>query len=102
MADTTVQQPVGRRFGLLVRAVPRIRRRVRTGADRPERVGTQAPTPPGVLSLHLDLAVTDADDATAALERILDVLEPGDRVYLVGRADAAEPRVDDRPFTIWA
>lgn len=98
MAETTVQQqPVGRRFGLLVRAVPRIRRKARP-------VGDDAPLPvrAGILSLHLDLAVGDPDDAAAALERILDALRPGDRVSLVGPPGATERRVDDRPFTIWA
>ncbi|GAB2469863.1 hypothetical protein GCM10027063_07800 [Promicromonospora xylanilytica] len=77
MAEPTVQQqPVGRRLGLLVRA--------------------------GVLSLHVDLAVMDDDGAAAALERILDVLRPCDRVYVVGAPAPAEQRLDDRPFTIWA
>ena len=89
MAEPTAQQqPVGHRLGLLVRAVPLLRRRARVGA--------------GALSLHLDLVVTDDDGAAAALERILGVLGPGDRVYVVGPPGAAEPRVDDRPFTIWA
>jgi hypothetical protein len=100
MAEPTVQQPVGRRLGVLVRAVPRFRRKVRPSSVGPDRA--QAPDPQGVLSLHLDLAVTDADDAAAALERVLGVLEPADRIYLVGRPEAAEPRADDRPFTIWA
>jgi hypothetical protein len=88
MAEPTVQQPVGHRLGLLVRAVPLLRRKARVGA--------------GTLHLRLDLAVTDDADAAAALERILGVLGPGDRVYVVGPPDAAEPRFDDRPFTIWA
>lgn len=99
MAEPTVQQrPMGHRFGLLVRAVPRFRRKARAG---PVEVDP-GQAPQGVLSLRLDLAVADADDAAAALERILDVLQPGDRLYLVGRPGTAEPRVDDRPFTIWA
>jgi hypothetical protein len=104
MAEPTVQQqPVGRRLGVLVRAVPRLRRKARRGAGLGEP--DQARTPVqvrGVLSLHLDLVVRDDDGAAAALERILGVLQPEDRVYLVGPAGAAEPRVDDRPFTIWA
>jgi hypothetical protein len=101
MAEPTVQQrPMGHRLGLLVRAVPRFRRRARAGAGPVE--ADSAEVPHGVLSLRLDLAVADADDAAAALERILDVLQPGDRLYLVGRPGTAEPRVDDRPFTIWA
>ena len=56
----------------------------------------------GILSLRLDLVVTDDDDAGAALERVLGVLRPGDRVYVVGPPEAEEPRFDDRPFTIWA
>jgi hypothetical protein len=91
---------MGHRFGLLVRAVPRFRRKVRADAGPVEADPGQVPQ--GMLSLRLDLAVTDADDAAAALERILDVLQPGDRLYLVGRLGTAEPRVDDRPFTIWA
>jgi hypothetical protein len=102
MAEPTVQQqPVGRRFGLLVRAVPRIRRRahVRASLREPE---APAPARQGILSLHLDLVVTDDDDAAAALERVLGALRPGDRVYVAGPPEAPEPRVDDRPFTIWA
>jgi hypothetical protein len=103
MAEPTVQQqPVGRRLGVLVRAVPRLRRRVRWGADPRASDSARAPVQRGVLSLHLDLAATDDDGAAAALERILGVLQPGDRVYLVGPSEEAESRVDDRPFTIWA
>jgi hypothetical protein len=103
MAEPTVQQqPVGRRLGVLVRAVPRLRRRVRRGADPRASDSARVPARPGVLSLHLDLAVTDDDGAAAALERILGVMQPGDRVYLVGPPEGAESRVDDRPFTIWA
>ncbi|MCP2266323.1 hypothetical protein ACFQHV_06945 [Promicromonospora thailandica] len=54
------------------------------------------------LSLRLDLAVGDADDAAAALERVLGALRADDRVYLVDPAAIGEPRPDDRPFTIWA
>jgi len=102
MAEPTVQQPVGRRLGLLVRAVPRLRRKVRAGAGSREPDQDRTPVRQGVLSLHLDLVVRDDDGAAAALERIIGVLQPGDRVYLVGPPGAAEPRVDDRPFTIWA
>lgn len=55
-----------------------------------------------ILSLRLDLVVTDGEDAGAALERVLGVLRTGDLVYVVGPPEAAEPRFDDRPFTIWA
>ncbi|MDR7383591.1 hypothetical protein [Promicromonospora iranensis] len=102
MAEPTVQQqPVGRRLGLLVRAVPRIRCKAHVRADLHE---TEAPglARPGILSLHLDLAVTDDEDAAATLERVLCALRPGDRVSVVGPPEGAEPRVDDRPFTIWA
>lgn len=103
MAEPTVQQqPVARRLGLLVRAVPRMRRRARTDADPSEPGPARVAVRQRVLSLHLDLVVTDADDATAALERVVGVLQPDDRVYLVGPPGAAEPRADDRPFTIWA
>ena len=105
MAEPTVQQqPVGRRLGVLVRAVPRprLRRRARrdTGPHDPDQARVLVPQ--GVISLQLDLVVTDADGAAVTLERILGVLQPGDRVYMVGSPEAAEPRVDDRPFTIWA
>jgi hypothetical protein len=105
MAEPTVQQhPVGHRLGLLVRAGARLRRRPRAGGDPHEPVPAQAyaPARQGILSLHLDLVVPDDDGAAAALERVLDVLGPGDRVYVVGPPAAAEPRVDERPFTIWA
>lgn len=103
MAEPTVQQqPVARRFGPLVRAVPRFRRKVRPVGGPPEADQAPIPVRPRILSLHLDLVVTDDDGAAAALERILSVLRPGDRVYVVGPPGAAEPRVDDRPFTIWA
>jgi hypothetical protein len=103
MAEPTVQQqPVGRRLGVLVRAVPRLRRKVRSVVEAPEADQAPMPVRQRVLSLHLDLVVTDDDGAAAALERILGVLRPGDRVYVVGPPGAAEPRVDDRPFTIWA
>ena len=103
MAEPTVQQqPVGRRLGVLVRAVPRLRRRTRRGRDSHEPDQARVSVRQGVLSLHLDLVVRDADGAVAALERILGVLQPGDRVYLVGPPGGAESRVDDRPFTIWA
>lgn len=102
MAEPTVHQPVGRRLGVLVRAVPRLRRRTRRGAGLGEPDQARTPVRPGVLSLHVDLVIRGDDDAAAALERILGVLQPGDRVYLVGPPGGAEPRVDDRPFTIWA
>jgi NADPH-dependent ferric siderophore reductase len=103
MAELTVQQqPVVRRLGVLVRAVPRLRRRARSAAGSREPDRTRAPVRQGVLSLHLDLVVRDDDGAAATLERILGVLQPGDRVYLVGPPGVAEPQVDDRPFTIWA
>jgi hypothetical protein len=103
MAEPTVQQqPVGRRLGVLVRAVPRLRRRSRSAAGPREPDRIRVPVRQGVLSLHLDLVVRDDDGAAAALERILGVLQPGDRVYLVGPPGGAESRVDDRPFTIWA
>jgi hypothetical protein len=103
MAEPTVQQqPVGHRLGQFVRAVPRMRRKTRGDEGPPESGPAQAPTRQGVLSLHLDLVVADADGAAAALERVVGVLQPDDRVYLAGRPGAAEPRVDDRPFTIWA
>ncbi|MFD2793743.1 hypothetical protein ACFS27_09300 [Promicromonospora vindobonensis] len=105
MAEPTVQQqPVGHRLGLLVRAVPRLRRKARTEVGPRDHAPDldQAPVRAGVLSLHLDLVVVDDDGAAAVLERVLDVLRPGDRVYVVGPPAPAEPRVDDRPFTIWA
>lgn len=102
MAEPTVQQPVGHRLGVLVRAVPRLRRKARVGSGARESDQSPAPARPGLLSLHLDLVVVDDDGAAAVLERILDVLGPGDRVYVVGPPAPAEPRVDDRPFTIWA
>ncbi|MFI9488044.1 hypothetical protein ACIG47_16775 [Promicromonospora sp. NPDC052451] len=106
MAKTTAHQwPVRRRLGLLVRAVPRIRRRPRSGgadgdtgtADR-TRLAVRA----GILSLRLDLMVDDPDDAVVALDRVLATLRPGDRVYVVGPPGVAGRRVDERPFTIWA
>ncbi|MEU4364700.1 hypothetical protein [Promicromonospora sp. NPDC023987] len=104
MAEPTVQQqPVGHRLGVLVRAVPRLRRKARVGSGARESDQAPAPARQGLLSLHLDLVVVDDDDGAAAvLERILDVLGPDDRVYVVGPPAPAEPRVDDRPFTIWA
>ncbi|GAA4695701.1 hypothetical protein APR04_002593 [Promicromonospora umidemergens] len=103
MAEPTVQQqPVEHRLGLLVRAVPRLRRKARAGAGVREPGLPPVPARQGVQSLHLDLVVVDDDGAAAVLERILDALRPGDRVYVVGPPAPAEPRVDDRPFTIWA
>ncbi|WP_129786291.1 hypothetical protein [Promicromonospora panici] len=103
MAEPTVQQqPVGRRLGVLVRAVPRLRRRTRKAEGAHEPIPDRVSVRQGVLSLHLDLVVRDADGAAATLERVLGVLQPGDRVYLVGPPGGAESQVDDRPFTIWA
>lgn len=103
MAEPTVQQqPAGRRLGVLVRAVPRLRRRVRRDAGRHEPDQVRVSVRQGILSLHLDLVLTDADGAAAALERVLGVLQPGDRVYLVGPPGGSEAQADDRPFTIWA
>lgn len=103
MAEPTVQQqPVGRRLGVLVRAVPRLRRRARRDVGPREPAPVRVPVRQGVLSLHLDLVVRDADGAAATLERVLAVLQPGDRVYLVGPPGGAESQADDRPFTIWA
>jgi hypothetical protein len=102
MAEPTVQQPVVRRLGVLVRAVSELLRRARGNAGPQEPDQAREPVRPGTLSVYLDLVVADADDATAALDRVVGVLRPGDRVYLVGPSEAAEPRVDDRPFTIWA
>ncbi len=103
MAEPTVQQqPVGRRLGVLVRAVPLLLRKARAcvGPQGPDQAREAAR--PGILSVHLDLAVTDADDAADALDRVVGALRPGDRVYLVGQPQGAEPRADDWPFTIWA
>jgi hypothetical protein len=101
MAEPTVQQPVGRRLGVLVRAVPHLLRRARADVGSPEPQAS-GPVEPRVLSVHLDLVVTDADDAADALDRVHGALRRGDRVYLVGQPEAADPRADDRPFTIWA
>jgi len=100
MAEPTVQQPVGHRIGVLVRAVPLLLRKARGGAGPSDQA--REPVRSGILSVHLDLVVTSDDDTAAALDRVVAVLRPGDRVYLVGRSEVAEPRVDDRPFTIWA
>jgi hypothetical protein len=103
MAEPTVQQqPVGHRLGVLVRAVPLLLWKARSGVGRQAPDRAREPVRPGVLSVHLDLAVTDPDDTAAALDRIAGVLGPGDRAYLVVQPPGAEPRVDDRPFTIWA
>lgn len=87
---------------LLVRAVPRLRRKAQVGGGPRESDLPPVPARQGVLSLRLDLVVVDDDGAAAVLERILDVLGPCDRVYVVGPSAPAEPRVDNRPFTIWA
>ncbi|WP_369370133.1 hypothetical protein AB1046_15135 [Promicromonospora sp. Populi] len=100
MAEPTVQQPVGRRIGVLARAVPLFLRKARGGAGSSDQA--REPVRPGIISVQLDLVVTDADDAAAALDRVAGVLRPGDHAYLVDRPEAADPRVDDRPFTIWA
>lgn len=103
MAEPTVQQqPVRRRLGLLVRAVPRLRRREPADAGRHGPGQARVQVRRRVLSLHLELVVTDDDGAAAALERVLGALRPGDQVYVVGPPGVPEPRVDDRPFTIWA
>lgn len=103
MAEPTVQQqPVGHRIGRLVRGVPRLRRRARGPSAPPEPGPTGAPARQGVLSLRLELVVTDADGAAAALERVVGVLRPGDRVYLVGRPEGPRSHADDRAFKIWA
>ena len=102
MAEPTVQQPVGRRLGVLVRAVPHLLRKTRPDVGPPDPGQASGPVRPRLLSVHLDLVVTDADDAADALDRVHGALRPGDRVYLVGHPEDAEPRADDRPFTIWA
>jgi hypothetical protein len=106
MAEPTVQQPVGRRLGVLVRAVPQLLRKTRAGVGSPGPDQASGPVRrdavPRVLSVHLDLVVTDADDAADALDRVNGVLRPGDRVYLVGQPQGTEPGADDRPFKIWA
>ncbi|MFC8799393.1 hypothetical protein ACFT2C_16785 [Promicromonospora sp. NPDC057138] len=103
MAEPTVQQqPVARRLGVLVRAVPRLGRKVRRGAGRSEPDQARVLVRQGVLSLRVDLVVRDADGAADALERIVGVLQPGDQVYLVGPPEGAEPRVDNRALNIWA